>query len=471
MKQFGTVMKKRQTKRDALDRIIDFHPIYHNFSDNDAKEQASRCVQCSVGTFQDVMIRPKYCVIGCPLDNKIPQWLNKTYEGEIKGAFDLSNEVSPFPEILGRVCPKKGLCESSCVLEETQYKGVSIGEVETYLNEKAFEEGAVPYYGEDKQRKHKVAIIGSGPASISCATFLLRFGVNVEIFEREERCGGLLTYGIPNFKLPKDAVQRRIDWMQEAGLKVHLNTEVGKDVSIKKLEEEFDVIFLGMGAPQGRSARVENESANGVHHVMEILTKTQKRIFNKDFDDSILKDKDVVVIGGGDSAMDALRTSIREKANSVKCVYRRDKKNMPCSEREASNALEEGVEFIFNQAPTSVLVDENMNVTGIQMAKTEVVTDASGKSELRTYEDMLSNIKADIIILALGFDNKKFDLYNDLNLELGKYNNIIVDENQETSHNNVYAGGDIVRGADLVVTAALDGRNAAFAIKEKLAYL
>lgn len=471
MRQFDNVVKKRQPKRDALARIIDFHPIYHDFSDNEAKEQASRCVQCEVGTFQDIMINPKYCVIGCPLDNRIPQWLNETYEGKVEGAFELSNEVSPFPEILGRVCPKKGLCESSCVLEHTHYKGVSIGEVETYLNEKAFDEGFVPYYGEDKTRKYKVAIIGSGPASMSCATFLLRFGMNVEIFEKEERCGGLLTYGIPNFKLHKEVVQRRVDWMEKAGLKINLNTEIGKDVSVNKLEEEFDAIFLGMGAPQGKGARVDNESANGVYHVMEILTKTQKRIFNKDFEESILEGKNVVVIGGGDSAMDALRTSIRENAKSVKCIYRRDKKSMPCSEREASNALEEGVEFIFNQAPIRVLVDEEMNATGIEIAKTEVIVDSSGKSVLKTYENQLLNVKADIIILALGFDNKKFDLYKDLNIELGKYNEVIVNEHQETTHKNIYAGGDVVRGADLVVTAALDGRVAAFAIKEKLANL
>jgi glutamate synthase (NADPH/NADH) small chain len=468
MKQFNTVLKKRQPKRDALDRIIDFNPIYHNFSDAEAKEQASRCLQCPADIFKDIMNNPKYCRMGCPLNNQILQWLHKTYEGDVKGAFELSNETSPFPEILGRVCPKKGLCESSCVLENSPYQSVSIGEIETYLNEKAFDEGVVPYYGENKERKHKVAVVGSGPASISCATFLLRLGINVEIFEKEDRCGGLLTYGIPNFKLPKDAVQRRIEWMQKAGLKIHLHTEVGKDVSIAQLEKEFDCIFLGMGAPEGRSAMMENEYANGVYHVMEILTKTQKRIFDQDFEDSILRDKDIVVIGGGDSAMDALRTSIRKKAKSVKCIYRRDKESMPCSKREVDNAYEEGVEFIFNQAPMRVLIDENTTVTGIEVAQTELEYDDSGVKKLKIDKNNLTKIKADIIILALGFNNKLFDFYNDINLKLGKFSDILVDAKQETSHKNIYAGGDVVRGADLVVTAALDGRTAAFAIYERL---
>lgn len=468
MKQYDKITKRRQQKRPPSERIVDFRPIYQDFGDEDAKNQASRCLQCPVDRFKDLMINPSYCKIGCPLSNNIPLWLKKTYEGKIKEAFDLSNEMSPFPEILGRVCPKKGLCESSCVLDSTEHSGVSIGEIETYLNEKAFDEGNIPNYGVNKNPEYKVAIVGSGPAGMSCATFLLQAGIGVEIFEKEDRCGGLLTYGIPNFKLPKSTVERRIKWMQDAGLKIHTNTEVGKDISISKLEEDFDCIFLAIGAPDGRCALIDKEYANGVHHVMEILTKTQKRIFNKDFEQSILKDKDVVVIGGGDSAMDALRTAIREKAKSVKCIYRRDKASMPCSEREVSNALEEGVEFIFNQAPKRVLVDKEMNVTGIEVSKTEVVTDSSGKNRLKIHEDILLNIKADIIILALGFNNKIFDFYSDLDLKLGKFNDILVNENQETSHKNIYAGGDVVRGADLVVTAALDGRQAAFSIIEEL---
>lgn len=469
MKKYDKVLKQRQKKRSATERIVDFNPIYHSFTDKEATEQASRCLQCPVDVFKNIMVNPLFCRIGCPLNNKIPYWLKKTYEGDIKGAFELSNEMSPFPEILGRVCPKKGLCESSCVIEKSEHRGVSIGEIETYLNEKSFDEGNIPFYGKNEDRKYKVAIVGSGPASISCATFLLQAGIGVEIFEKEDRCGGLLTYGIPNFKLPKNTIKRRISWMEEAGLKINRHVEIGKDISIKELEEDFDCIFLGIGAPEGRSALMENEYAKGVYHVMEILTKAQKRVFNQDFESSILKDKDIVVIGGGDSAMDALRTSIRKKAKSVTCIYRRDKESMPCSKTEVNNAFEEGVKFIFNKAPKRVLVDENMNVTGIEVAQTQIImSEDSSRSSLKINEDMLMDIKADIIILALGFNNKIFDFYNDLDLKLGKFNDIIVNEKQETSHKNIYAGGDVVRGADLVVTAALDGRTAAFAIKEKL---
>lgn len=469
MRKYSIVEKKREKKRKAKDRIADFNPIYRKLSDEEAQSQASRCLQCPIDVLRGLDSEFSFCRTGCPLNNQISGWLKKTYYGEVKDAFDLSNEMSPFPEILGRVCPKVGLCESSCVIEKSKYDAVTIGEVETYLNEKAFDEGIIPFYGDSQNRKHKVAIVGSGPAGMSCATFLLRAGINVEIFEKEDRVGGLLTYGIPNFKLPKNAVERRYSWMEKAGLKIHTNVEVGKDISIKKLEEEFDCIFLGMGAPEGRSAKMENEYTNGVYHVMDILTHTQKRIFNKNSVDSILEDKNVVVIGGGDSAMDALRTAIREEANNVTCIYRRDENGMPGSKKEVINAKEEGVDFIFNRQPKRVLVDEKMNVVGIEAAKTELgEKDNAGKTTLNILDDEIIQIEADIIILALGFNNKVFDFYNDLGLETGKYNDILVNDKKETTHKNIYAGGDVARGADLVVTAALDGRTAAMAIVEKL---
>lgn len=468
MKKFNEIKKRRQSKRDAKDRSSDFESIYHKLKDKDVQDQASRCLQCPVDQFMELMINPAFCKTGCPLTNKIPQWLKKTYEEDYKGASKLSHEMSPFPEILGRVCPKVGLCESSCSLERSEHNAVSIGEVETFLNEKAFEDGFIPDYGQRLIKKGKVAIVGSGPASLSCATFLLKAGVEVELFEKQDRCGGLLTYGIPNFKLPKEAVARRIEWMKDAGMKVHTHTEVGKDVAIDTLIEDFDAIFLGLGAPDGRSARMENEYATGVYHVMHILTQEQKIVFNKDFDNSILKDKNVVVIGGGDSAMDAVRTSVRQKAKSATCIYRRDESSMPGSKNEVKNALEEGVEFMFYQAPKKVLVDDRMNVIGLELAKTIVEIDNNGKSKLITDEEDRTQVDVDIIILALGFDNKIFDFYKDIDLKLGKWNDVIVDENQETSHANIYAGGDVVRGADLAVTAALDGRTAAYSIIEKL---
>ncbi|SFZ97903.1 Glutamate synthase [NADPH] small chain [hydrothermal vent metagenome] len=468
MVKFNEIKKERFNKRDADERSLDFDSIYENFIDKDMLKQASRCVKCPVDKFKDFMINPIFCKTGCPLTNRIPEWIEKTYDEDYYAAAKLSHDMSPFPEILGRVCPKVGLCESSCNLEKSEYKAISIGEVEIFLNEKAFEDGFVPDYGKNIIKKGKVAIVGSGPASLSCATFLLRAGVEVELFEKQDRCGGLLTYGIPNFKLPKNIVSRRIEWMKDAGMIIHTNTEVGKDVSIKSLVEGYDALFLGLGAPDGRSARIENEYANGVYHVMHVLKAEQKIIFDKNFNDSMLKDKNVVVIGGGDSAMDAVRTAIRQKAKSSTCIYRRDEESMPGSKSEVKNAKEEGVKFIFNQAPKKVLVDESMNVIGLEMAKTKIELSDDGRNKLIVLDDNKSNIEVDIIILALGFDNKLFDFYKDLNLELGKWNDISINEKQETSHKNVYAGGDVVRGADLAVTAALDGRTAAYSIIEKL---
>lgn len=469
MKRYNSILKAFKVKREPSERIIDFNPIYKDFSEEEAQAQASRCIQCPIDLLRGLNSDFPFCRTGCPLNNKIPQWLQKTYENNIEAAFQISNEMSPFPEILGRVCPKKGLCESSCTLEKSKYSAVSIGDVETYLNEKAFELGCKPSYASERKSSKKVAIVGSGPAGLSCATFLLKAGINVTIFEKEDKIGGLLTYGIPNFKLPKEAVSRRFQWMCEAGLKYHLNCEVGKDISIHALKQQYDCIFLAMGAPEGRSAGLENEYAHGVYHVMEVLTSTQKKIFNQDFQNSVLAGKDVIVIGGGDSAMDAIRIAIRNRAKSVKCIYRRDEESIPCSKNEIINAKEEGAIFIFNCAPKKILVDEHMNVTALETIATQTIERKRTLTKhLKLIEDVTTEINADIIILALGFNNKIFEFYNDLSLQLGKFNDVIVNKNYETSHPGIFAGGDVVRGADLVVTAALDGREAAFAIIEKL---
>lgn len=464
MREYKTIAKAYPKKRPAVERIEDYYPIYHNFEESEAKAQASRCLQCPIDLLRGLESEFKFCRTGCPLNNNIPRWLKKTYEHDYLGAFELSNARSPFPEILGRVCPKKGLCESSCTLEKTEYHAVSIGNVEVFLNEKAYEQGAIPDYGQAEGRKFKVAVVGSGPASLSCATFLLRANIEVELFERENRVGGLLMYGIPNFKLPKNVILRRLEWMKKAGMKVHFNTEVGKDVSLSELQKNFDAVFLGLGAPQGRSAEIENEDAKGVHQVMELLTQTQKNLFNHELQKSILTNKDVVVIGGGDSAMDALRTAIRQKAKSVTCVYRRDEMHMPGSRAEVINAKEEGVQFLFNRLPTKALVDENNHVVGIEIVETHM----DEGNNFHIIKENATTIKADSIILALGFQAKRFDFYDELNLAVGKANTLIVNENKETSHPFIFAGGDVVRGANLVVNAALDGRTAAVAIAQKL---
>jgi glutamate synthase (NADPH/NADH) small chain len=464
MRRYKTILKAYPKKRDAIERIEDFQPIYYNYEDSEAKAQASRCLQCPIDLLRGLQSEFKFCRTGCPLNNNIPRWLKKTYENDMIAASELSNARSPFPEILGRVCPKKGLCESSCTLEKTPHHAVSIGNIEVYFNERAYEQGFFPFFGDKANRRFKVAVVGSGPASLSCATFLLRANIDVEIFEKESYVGGLLTYGIPNFKLPKHVILRRLEWMKEAGLKVHYDVEVGRDISIQELQKHFDAIFLGLGAPQGRSADMQNEDAIGVHQVMDILSQTQKSLFLHEFHQSIFKDKDVVVIGGGDSAMDALRTAIRHKAKHVTCIYRRDEESMPGSRAEVINAKEEGVQFRFFSQPKKALVDEQNRVIGLEIMRTFM--DENGR--IQNDESQTCVIQADSIILALGFQAKRFGFYDELGLEVGKSNTILVDENKETSHPMVFAGGDVVRGANLVVNAALDGREAAFAIAKKL---
>ena len=467
-KDFTRIPKKTQKKRDAQERKKDFEPIYHEFTVEEATEQAKRCITCPVDIMRGLKSEFSFCRTGCPLNNKIPQWIREVKKGNIKKAFELSNETSPFPEVMGRVCPHDSLCQGACTIAKTEHGSVAIGAIEVFISEEGFKQGLKPYYGEDKKRKKRVAVIGSGPAGASCATFLLRGGVNVEIFEKADRPGGLLTYGIPNFKLHKDVIFRRFEWMQQAGAKIHLNHPVLTEEDFEKIVDEFDAVFIGVGAPSGRGARMENEDANGVYHVMDVLTHAQKRVF-QDFDDCILKDKKVVVLGGGDSAMDAVRTAVRSGAKKVTCVYRRDEENMPGSKKEVINAKEEGVNFMFYTAPKAVKVDENNNVVGIICQKTELgEPDDSGRRRVQVIDDSDFEIPCDIIILALGFDNVKFPWYEHAGIETDKWGCPKVNERYQTTNPKVYAGGDAVRGADLVVTAARDGRDAAYAILEDL---
>ena len=443
-------------KRDVLQRLKDFNEIYEVFEKPRAREQADRCMQCG----------DPYCHTGCPLGNYIPAWLKQTATKNLDLAFALSNETSPFPEILGRICPQDVLCEGACSLN-TGHGAISIGAIETYISEKAFESGMEPKYPGVTSSK-KVAIIGSGPSGLSAATFLLRRGISVELFERADRAGGLLTYGIPGFKLNKDTVQRRVDWLVKAGMKLHLNCEIGKDKSAKDLEKEFDAIYLGVGATLGNYTGIAGEDASNIHLAMEFLTGVQKRNFGKKPENFIdVSDKNVIVIGGGDTAMDCVRSSVREGARSVKCLYRRDEANMPGSKKEVVNAKEEGVEYVFNVAPKSFVVEDGKAVKIELLTTSMSEPDETGRQKVVIDEGSEYFEEADVIILALGFKPETPAFFAELGVKTNSWGGVETN-NYVTSNEKIYAGGDCQRGAHLAVTASLDGREAAKAILAKL---
>jgi glutamate synthase (NADPH/NADH) small chain len=456
MLSFDKFDRVNPNKRDVLQRIKDYDEVYEIFDQPKASEQADRCIQCG----------DPYCHNKCPLHNYIPAWLKQVSQKDFGFAFTLSNEPSPFPEILGKICPHDVLCEGDCTLNDG-HGAISIGAIETFINETGFEKGYKPKFPGVSSDK-KVAIIGSGPAGISCATFLLRKGVGVTMYEREDRAGGLLTYGIPGFKLDKSKVQRRVDWLVEAGMELVLDCEVGKDISIKEIESQYDAIFVGIGATTPKGLGLDGEDASNVYHAMEFLTNIQKVNFGNSIDKIDVEDKNVVVIGGGDTAMDCVRTSIREKAKSVRCLYRRDEQNMPGSKKEVINAKEEGVEFGFNLSPVSIKTEDGL-ACGVEVIKTSMgEPDSNGRQKVSDIAGSEYIEEADIVILALGFNPSAPEFLNELGVELNSWKGIEINENFQTSNPKVYSGGDARRGADLAVTAAFDGREAAKNIMENI---
>lgn len=457
MQKFFELDRIDATKRDVVARLKDFDEIYKLFKPLKAQEQADRCVQCG----------DPYCHNKCPLHNLIPQWLKSVASSDLELAFKLSNEPSPFPEVMGRICPHDRLCEGDCTLNDG-HGAITIGSIETFINEEGLKSGLKPKFAAERIGK-KVAIIGAGPSGLSAATFLLREGIDVELFDKQNRAGGLMTYGIPGFKLNKSVVERRVEFLKEAGAIFNQECEVGKDVTFEKLVEDFDAVYIGVGATAGRKAGIEGEDAPNAYLAMEFLTSIQKKLFNEKCDIEVdVADKNVVVIGGGDTAMDCVRTSLREKARNVTCLYRRDAANMPGSKKEYINAKEEGVEFEFYSAPKSFVV-EGGEIKAINVIKTELgEPDASGRQRVQEVAGSEYKIEADIVIFALGFDSVKYPFLIDNGIELDKWNGIVVDENYQTTKEGVYAGGDCYRGADLVVTAVYDGREAAKAIAKSL---
>ncbi len=460
MQNFVETYREDLRKEDASKRIQHFKEIYKIYTERKVARQAERCVQCG---------DPFCTTIGCPLNNAIPQWLEAVAEQNLEKAFRLSNETSPFPEILGRVCPHNLLCEGACTLEDG-YGAITIGPIEASITDLAFEAGITLDFPTNKHEK-RVAVIGSGPAGMSCAHFLLRAGIQVDMFERADQPGGLLTYGIPGFKLEKHTVARRFTLLEQTGMKLHLNTEIGHGNDLNKLIDQYDAVFLGLGATDGKLPELPNQELSQVFLAMEFLTNIQRRLSDRAWMERFgVLGKRVVVIGGGDTAMDCVRTAVREGAESVTCLYRRDDASMPGSRKEYLNAAEEGVTFMFTTSPQRFVVNDAGDLAGVDMISTRLTEpDENKRRSIEAVPGSEHCVPADIVIMALGFDVEGLGWLTESEIQLGQWGEVtITPDSGRTSHPKVFAGGDCHRGADLVVTAAADGRRAAFSIMNEL---
>ena len=464
MLKFVDIGQQNPPKRDISERKEDFDEIYQEFLKDRAVQQSSRCSQCGV----------PFCQVHCPLSNNIPDWLKLTAEGRYEEAYQLSQSTNNMPEVCGRICPQDRLCEGNCVIEQSGHGTVTIGSIEKYITEKAWENGWVKPIEINSEKNESVGIIGSGPAGLACGEQLRKKGYKVTIYDRYDRAGGLLIYGIPGFKLEKHVVQRRIKLLEESGIKFVLNFEVGKDSSLTELREKHDAILIATGVYKAREVNLPGNDLSNIFPAMEFLTASNKKGLGDKvelFDNGTLnaEGKDVVVIGGGDTAMDCLRTSVRQNAKSVKCLYRRDRENMPGSAREVGNAEEEGVEFIWLTSPKEFKGTNKIeSVVVNKMILGE--PDDSGRRKPVVEENSDFEIKADLVIKALGFDPEDLPkLFNEEKLQVSRWGTIKADfDTMETSIKGVFAAGDIVRGASLVVWGIKDGRDAATSIDNYL---
>ena len=453
--QFLDVGRFDPTKKAPEERKINFVEIYGEYNQVQASNQAHRCLDCG----------NPYCEWKCPVHNYIPDWLKLVNEGNILEAADLCHSTNALPEVCGRVCPQDRLCEGACTLNDG-FGAVTIGSIEKYITEKAFEMGWKPDLSHRKWINKKVAIVGSGPAGIACADILTRSGIRSHVYDKNDEIGGLLTFGIPEFKLEKSVVQRRRKILEEMGIKFHLGKEIGKDVPFKKLYNDYDAVFLAMGTYTSLEGGFKGEKLPGVYKAIDYLISNTKKLLNMDTGKAEhinFKGKKVVILGGGDTAMDCNRTAIRQGAKSVTCLYRRDEKNMPGSRREVKNAKEEGVIFDFNIQPIDILGNEK--VEGVKTVTTELGdVDQNGRRVPISIPGSEKIYDADVVIVAFGFRASPAPWFNDFNIETKKNGLVIAEEEQEykfqTSNNKIFSGGDMVRGSDLVVTAIWEGREA-----------
>ncbi len=464
MLKFTDIGQQNPPKRKVSDRKDDFNEIYKDFIEEKAGEQASRCSQCGV----------PFCQVHCPLSNNIPDWLKLTAEGRLEEAYELAQSTNNMPEVCGRICPQDRLCEGNCVIEQSGHGTVTIGSVEKYIVDNAWEKGLINPTKIKEEKNQSVGIIGAGPAGLAAADQLRKQGYKITIYDRYDRPGGLLIYGIPNFKLEKFVVERRTKLLKDSGIKFIQNFEVGKNCSLNQLREKHDAILIATGVYKPREIEIPGNKLKNIFPAMEFLTASNKKGLGDKvelFDNGTLnaEGKDIIVIGGGDTAMDCVRTSIRQNAKSVKCLYRRDKINMPGSAREVANAEEEGVEFVWLSSPKEFIGKDK--VKGLIVDKMKLgEPDDSGRRRPEIQINSEFNLKADMVIKALGFDPENLpSLFGSEELEITKWGTIKADfDTMETNIPGVFAAGDIIRGASLVVWGIKDGRDAALSIKNFL---
>lgn len=459
MLKFVNIERDMPEKRPPNLRARDFDEIYDEFADSKAAEQSSRCSQCGV----------PYCQTHCPLHNNIPDWLRLTAEGRLKEAYEISQSTNTFPEICGRICPQDRLCEGNCVIEQSGHGTVTIGSVEKYITDTAWEKGWVTPAAPRQERDESVGIIGAGPGGLAAADMLRQQGIQVTVYDRYDRAGGLMTYGIPGFKLEKDVVMRRIDQLEQGGVKFRLDCNVGEDISFAEIRGAHDAVVIATGVYKSRDLPAPGVGAKGIVRALDYLTASNRQNMGDsvpEYESGELnaKGRRVVVIGGGDTAMDCVRTAIRQGAESVRCLYRRDRANMPGSQREVANAEEEGVEFVWLSAPKGFTGD---TVEGVMVSRMRLgAPDATGRQMPELIEGADYVEEADLVIKALGFEPEDLPtLWDEKDLEVTRWGTVKADfRTHQTALPGVYAVGDIVRGASLVVWAIRDGREAADAI-------
>lgn len=463
--QFLELPRKDPKKIKPAARIKHFKEIYGQFNPEKAAAQSARCLSCG----------NPYCEWKCPVHNYIPNWLKLVAEGNLFEAAEMSHKTNSLPEMCGRVCPQDRLCEGACTLNDG-FGAVTIGSVEKYITDEALKQGWRPDMSSVTPTGQRVAIIGAGPAGLGCADVLTRNGVKAVVYDKYSEIGGLLTFGIPPFKLEKEVVFTRREIMEDMGVEFVLDTEVGKDIALQTLLDEYDAVFLAMGTYTSMRGGFAGEDLNHVHEALPFLISNVNHQYKWDKDESHfinLKDKRVVVLGGGDTAMDCNRTSVRQGAASVTCAYRRDEKNMPGSRREVKNAKEEGVEFLWNRQPIEIIGDASGNVTGVKMVTTQLgKPDARGRRMPEMVEGTEEIVSADTVLIAFGFRPNPASWFDEFNIETDEGGRVIAPGDgqymHQTSNPAIFAGGDMVRGSDLVVTAVFEGRNAADGILQYL---